>query len=205
MNLPNKITLVRIVLVPIILILMLLEAPFANYNFVSASINNNNNVKINILWIIAGLLFIIACFSDWLDGYLARKNKQVTNFGKIADPIADKMLTSSVLIIMTIPQIIPVWVTLILISRDIFLDGIRIFLATKKIVIAANYYGKLKTLMQMAGLTLLFFVNHIWFGWNSDWGSWRYHIILMPIYLSLLLSVWSAITYILRIKQSNQK
>ncbi|WP_342277859.1 CDP-diacylglycerol--glycerol-3-phosphate 3-phosphatidyltransferase [Spiroplasma endosymbiont of Nephrotoma flavescens] len=205
MNLPNKITLVRIILVPIILILMLLGGPFDNYNFVSGSINIDSNVKINILWIIAGFLFIIACFSDWLDGYLARKNNQVTNFGKIADPIADKMLTSGVLIIMTIPQIIPVWVTLILISRDILLDGIRMFLATKKVVIAANYYGKLKTLMQMVGLTLLFFINHIWFGWDSGWGSWKYHIILIPMYLSLLLSIWSAITYILGIKQSNQK
>lgn len=196
MNTANKITLVRIILIPIILILMLLGSNIAGMSISVWSLNfNNDTIKISIFWIIAGILFIFAAFSDWLDGYLARKYNQVTNFGKIFDPIADKMLVNGVIIVMTVASVIPIWITLILILRDIFIDGLRIFVATKQIVIAANFYGKIKTFLQLVALTLLFFINHLWFGWSSSWTSWQQHLILLPLYFAVLFSLLSASIY----------
>lgn len=196
MNIPNQITIVRIIFVPIILILMLLSLPIENYFYFKLAINVTNTIKINIFWIIAGIIFIIAAISDWFDGYWARKKQIVTDFGKVFDPIADKMLVNGVLILMTIPQIIPVWLTVILILRDILIDGCRIFLSTKKIIVPANIWGKLKTILMLSGLSLLFFVNHLWFSFSNAWDSWRYHLVLLPVYLALVLSLYSGMTYI---------
>lgn len=193
MNLPNAISLVRIILVPVIIVLML--------------INWDQKLEINhyhltIAWLIAGILFIIASLSDFLDGYLARKLNKVTTFGKFFDAIADKFLTSAVLIVMSYVKIMPIWITLVLILRDFLMDALRQILATKNVVLAANWYGKWKTAFQMIGLTIFFFVSYQNFNGN-EFGTGRYdqyglinQLLLIPMYISTVLSLYSAIVYL---------
>lgn len=192
MNLPNSISLVRILLVPVVLVLMLI-----NWNQ-SIIINNYH---LSITWLLAGIFFIIAALSDFLDGYLARKLNQVSTFGKFFDAIADKMLTSSVLIVMSYVQIMPIWITLILILRDFLIDALRQVLASKQVIMAANWYGKWKAAFQMLGLALLFFVNYKSFS-GSSIGNDLYdqygvinQIILIPTYIATVLSIYSAGVY----------
>lgn len=192
MNLPNTISLIRIILVPIIVVLMLV-----NWNQTLII----NNYHLTIAWLIAGVLFIVAILSDFLDGYLARKLNKVTTFGKFFDSIADKFLTSAVLIVMSYMKIMPIWITLILILRDFLMDALRQILATKNVVLAANWYGKWKTAFQMIGLTILFFVNYQSFkGSASGTGFYDQYglinqLLLIPIYIATLLSIYSAGVY----------
>lgn len=192
MNLPNSISLVRILLVPIIIVLMLV-------NWEQAIVINNYQLYIS--WLLAGIFFIIAALSDFLDGYLARKLNKVSTFGKFFDAIADKFLTSAVLIVMSYVKIIPIWITLILILRDFLIDALRQVLASKQVILAANWYGKWKTAMQLVGLALLFFVNYQSFN-GSETGSDFYdqygiinQVILIPTYIATFLSIYSAGVY----------
>lgn len=192
MNLPNSISLVRILLIPVILVLMLV-------NWDQAIVAGD--YQIQIAWLLAGIFFIIAAFSDYLDGYLARKLNQVTTFGKFFDSIADKLLTSGVLIVMSYFAIVPIWITLILILRDFLMDALRQILASKQIVLAANWYGKWKTALQMFGLTILFFVSYKNFAGSSS-GNDLYdqygvinQVLLIPMYLATILSIYSAGIY----------
>ncbi len=130
MNLPNKITLARVVLVPVFVIIMLLDC-----------IKYNNTI--------ACVIFCVACLSDFLDGYLARKNNLVTNFGKFADPLADKMLVCAALICLTGAGKLASWVVIIIICREFIISGLRLIAADNGIVIAASYWGKFKTVFQM--------------------------------------------------------
>ncbi len=193
MNLPNAISLVRIILVPVIIVLMLI-----NWN--QELIINNYHLK--VAWLIAGVLFIIASLSDFLDGYLARKLNKVTTFGKFFDGIADKFLTSAVLIVMSYVHIMPIWITLVLILRDFLMDALRQILATKNVVLAANWYGKWKTAFQMIGLTILFFVSYKSFNGNaSDTDLYDQYglinqLLLIPMYIATLLSLYSAVVYL---------
>ncbi len=146
MNLPNRISLFRIVLIPIIVIIWVfpyahfgINMPVYHYQFVSLPLRN----------IIALVLFAIASFSDFLDGFLARKNNQVTTFGSFIDPIADKCLTTTMFVlfaangtISSIPVIIMLW-------RDIVVDGIRMIASGKGVVMSAGVFGKIKTASQM--------------------------------------------------------
>ncbi|MGL5268832.1 MAG: CDP-diacylglycerol--glycerol-3-phosphate 3-phosphatidyltransferase [Spiroplasma sp.] len=193
MNVANSISLVRILLVPIIVILMLV-----NWNDIVIVINNYH---LAISWLIAGIFFIIAALSDFLDGYLARKMNQVTTFGKFFDSIADKFLTSAILIVMSYKQILPIWITLILILRDFLIDALRQILASKHVIMTANWYGKWKAASLMVGLTLLFFINYQSFKGNSS-GNGLYdqyglihQLILIPTYFAIFLSVYSAGVY----------
>lgn len=193
MNLPNAISLVRIILVPVIIVLMLI-------NWSQALVINNYHLT--IAWLIAGVLFIVASLSDFLDGYLARRLNKVTTFGKFFDAIADKFLTSAVLIVMSYVSIVPIWITLVLILRDFLMDALRQILATKNVVLAANWYGKWKTAFQMIGLTILFFVSYQSFNGNAS-GMGRYdqyglinQLLLIPMYIATLLSLYSAIVYL---------
>lgn len=193
MNLPNVISLVRIILVPVIVVLMLV-----NQNHVLSI----NHYHLSVTWLIAGVFFIVASLSDFLDGYLARKLNKVTNFGKFFDSIADKFLTSAVLIVMSYVKIMPIWITLVLILRDFLIDALRQILATKKVVLAANWYGKWKTAFQMLGLTILFFVGYKNFNGNVS-GNGLYdqyglinQLLLIPMYIGTILSLYSAGVYL---------
>ncbi|AGR41555.1 CDP-diacylglycerol--glycerol-3-phosphate 3-phosphatidyltransferase [Spiroplasma taiwanense] len=198
MNLANKITMVRIILIPIIIILLLLSPNF--YQVFNNNIKIGENYELSIAYLIAGILFIIASLTDMLDGYIARKYNMVTNFGKFFDSIADKLLTNSVLIVFACGQIplIPVWMCVILICRDFLIDVVRQVLANSSYVMAANKMGKYKATFEMIGLSLLFFIGLGTFKNLSNLGEYGgiNQLIMIPMYITVILSIISAAIYI---------
>lgn len=139
MNLPNRLTCLRVILIPFFVVFMMLG---------SGEISGSD---INTMRIAACVIFCGASFTDFLDGYIARKNNLVTNFGKFMDPLADKLLVCSALILITVySPYVPVWVTLIIIAREFIISGFRLVASDNGIVIAASKWGKLKTVSQMA-------------------------------------------------------
>ena len=135
MNTPNKLTLLRTLMVPIFIIFMYLD--------------------FNGSRIIATLIFAIASFTDFLDGYLARRDNLVTNFGKFADPLADKILVCSAMIMLVSFDEIPAWAVIIIIAREFTITGFRIIAASENITIAASPLGKFKTVTQLISNILL--------------------------------------------------
>lgn len=170
MNLPNKITLLRVCLVPFFIVFMLCEGiPYGKY--------------------IAAGIFIIASATDALDGYIARKNKLVTDFGKFMDPLADKLLVCSALICFVAVESIPMpaWVVIVIIGREFIISGFRLIAADHDVVIAANIWGKLKTVVQMVmSIVLIIGIDLPVFEIIEQ----------VLIYLALVLTVISLITYI---------
>lgn len=126
MNTPNKLTIVRMALVPVFIVLLLYVNRIA-----------------------ALVVFIVASATDWLDGYLARKNHEITNFGKFMDPLADKMLVTSALVCFVGTAQLPAWVAMIVIGRDLAVDGLRMVAASRDVVMAAGKSGKVKTAATM--------------------------------------------------------
>lgn len=122
MNLANKLTIIRIILVPIFLIFMALNKSYSIF--------------------IAILIFIVAALTDKLDGYIARSRNEITNFGKFMDPLADKLLVTSALISLVEYNIIPTWVSMIIIGREFAVTGLRAVAASEGVVIAASWWGK---------------------------------------------------------------
>ena len=156
MNLPNRLTVMRIILIPVIILISIfpysqvgIEIPVFQFGFVSLSLIN----------ILALVLFCIASFTDFLDGYLARKHNLVTTFGKFADPIADKLLVTTMFVLFAAQGVIPVVPVLIMVARDTIVDGIRMIASTNGIVMAAGYLGKLKTVVQMLSVILILLNN----------------------------------------------
>ena len=151
MNTPNKLTILRILLVPIMVILSFFEIPG------------------KVLWVpmtmfLMDIVFVIASITDKLDGYLARKNNQVTDFGKFLDPIADKILVIAAMVILVGMQRLPAWIPIIVIFREFLVSGYRMMAAGKKgKVVAANKWGKLKTVTQMIALIMIFLDNYAYF------------------------------------------
>ena len=144
MNLPNKLTIFRIILVPIMVII-----PFLG---ITGTISG-----IPISWIIIDLIFILASITDKLDGYLARKNNQITTFGKFLDPLADKILVLSALVILVEYGKIPSWIPIIVLAREFIVSGYRLIAVEKGgKVISASIWGKLKTVTQMIAIILAF-------------------------------------------------
>lgn len=135
MNLPNKLTVFRMLCIPAFVAVMLINSvPYNNY--------------------IAAGIFIIASLTDFLDGKIARKYNLVTNFGKFMDPLADKLLVSAALICLS-PAKIPAWIVIIIISRELFISGFRTLAADQGIVLAAGWWGKFKTAFQMVMIIVL--------------------------------------------------
>ena len=137
MNLPNKLTVLRVVLIPFFVVFMLVDILGAYDKWVSLAI------------------FIVASLTDLLDGKIARKYNLVTNFGKFMDPLADKMLVCSALICLTALDKLPAWITIVIICRDFVISGFRLVAADNGVVIAASYWGKYKTTFQMIMVCLL--------------------------------------------------
>jgi CDP-diacylglycerol--glycerol-3-phosphate 3-phosphatidyltransferase len=157
MNLPNKITLVRIFLA--LLIILLLLFPFDATGVTIPQLFINESIVVDIRYFIAGGMFIIASLTDFLDGYLARKNNQVTDFGKMIDAIADKVLVDSILIILASTGFISAIIPVIIVVRDIVVDSIKMVAGSKGNVVAAIKSGKYKTACLMVGITLTLFYN----------------------------------------------
>ena len=140
MNLPNKLTVLRICMIPF---------------FVAALLYENGADQ--TMRIIANVIFITASLTDLLDGKIARKYGLVTNFGKFMDPLADKLLVCSALICMIELRELPAWMVIIIISREFIISGFRLVASDNGVVIAASYWGKFKTTFQMIGVVLLIF------------------------------------------------
>lgn len=156
MNTPNKLTFMRIIFTIIMIIILIF--PFYSIG-VEFPVIQVAGINMKLEYIIAGVIFLVASLTDFLDGYLARKNNQVTDFGKFSDAIADKVLVNSVLIIFAAQGFIPAIIPVIIIVRDIIVDAIRMNVATKGVVQAAKMSGKIKTACLMVGITLTFFYN----------------------------------------------
>jgi CDP-diacylglycerol--glycerol-3-phosphate 3-phosphatidyltransferase len=156
MNLPTKITVTRLFLTVVIIALMCIPFSSFGFNFPKYDING---VSVQLNYIISGVIFIIASLTDFLDGYLARKNNQVTDLGKMLDAIADKVLVNPVLIVLAAQHFIPVIIPVIYVTRDIVVDAIKMQAATKGKVQAAIKSGKYKTACMMVGICLVFFYN----------------------------------------------
>lgn len=136
MNLANKLTMIRIFLVPIFLIFIAVKGiPYGS--------------------VIATLVFIIASLTDQLDGYIARSRNQITNFGKFMDPLADKLLVTAALISLVELHLIPAWAAVVIIAREFAVSGLRTLAASEGTVIAASWWGKIKTVTQIAAIILL--------------------------------------------------
>ncbi|MBO5261208.1 MAG: CDP-diacylglycerol--glycerol-3-phosphate 3-phosphatidyltransferase [Coprococcus sp.] len=135
MNLPNKLTVLRAIMIPFFLVFLYIEQPWSK-------------------WVALGI-FIAASLTDMLDGQIARKRNLVTNFGKFMDPLADKLLVCSALIALSDMGKIPAWIIIIIISRDFIISGFRLVAAEKGVVIAAGWLGKIKTALQMVMVCFL--------------------------------------------------
>ena len=168
MNLPNKLTVLRMVMIPFFVLFLLLG-------------NGNGVTK----WI-ALILFILASLTDFLDGKIARKYKLVTNFGKFMDPLADKLLVCSAMICLVALERIPAWIVIIIIAREFIISGFRTVAADNGIVIAASYWGKFKTTFQM--LMIIFMIVNL---------KGVFHIItLILMWVALALTIISMVDYI---------
>ncbi|MEE0715676.1 MAG: CDP-diacylglycerol--glycerol-3-phosphate 3-phosphatidyltransferase [Eubacterium sp.] len=169
MNLANKLTTFRVLCIPIFVVFMLIESIPYNYY-------------------LAAIVFIIASITDLFDGKIARKYHLVTNFGKFMDPLADKMLVSAALICLT-PKMIPSWVVIIIISRELFISGFRMLAADQGIVLAAGWWGKFKTAFSMVMIIVLIVNTPL----NN---SVLYIIGQILIWISLALTIISMIEYV---------
>lgn len=173
MNLPNKLTILRVILVPFFVFFML--APFfegyGNY--------------------IAVAIFIIASFTDFLDGYLARKHNLVTNFGKFMDPLADKLLVCSAMICLIETGQLASWIVIIIISREFIISGFRLVASDNGVVIAASYWGKFKTVSQM--LMIIVLILDIQLPVFKILGT-------VLIYVALALTIISLVDYVVKNK-----
>ncbi|AHI54080.1 CDP-diacylglycerol-glycerol-3-phosphate 3-phosphatidyltransferase [Spiroplasma sabaudiense Ar-1343] len=204
MNWANRITMIRLLLIPVIVILMVFyQFPGSPlFDVWNQTINIGTHYQLPIAYLVAGILFIIAAFTDFLDGYIARKFNQVTTFGKFFDAIADKVLTNTVLIVFACSGIVPIWMAVVLIARDFIIDAVRQILATKEVIMAANWMGKIRAAMEMVGMSLLFFVGFRMFNGstqgtgNFDEFGWINQVVMIPMYIATVLSVVSAGIYI---------
>lgn len=156
MNLPNKITIGRIILSILMIILLLIPWYDLSFQFPEYIVNGE---IISLKYIIAGVIFLIASLTDFVDGYLARSRNLVTDFGKVADAIADKILVNGLLIILAYDRMIPVLIPVVIITRDIIVDSCKMISGNKGKVVAASWLGKAKTMCMMIGLTLTLFNN----------------------------------------------
>ena len=156
MNLPNKITMTRIFLSIILLVMLLIPWYSFGVTFPTYQVAT---ITVDLKYVIAGIIFFLASSSDFLDGYLARKNNLVTDFGKVMDAIADKLLVNGILIILANDRLISVVIPVVIISRDIVVDSCKMISGQNGKVVGASILGKIKTICMMSGLTLTMFYN----------------------------------------------
>lgn len=186
MNLPNKITLCRIILIPFMMIV-----PLFGIKSTLLGINVGNLISLAI--------FLIASFTDYLDGHIARKNNLVTNFGKFLDPIADKLLVLTALIMFVEAGKLPAWIPVVIAAREFMVSGIRMLAAGEGNVIAASMLGKIKTVSQMIAISLAFVDNNPFMAFTSKCLCIPELVlnILMSVTMlvSVIATIWSGIDY----------
>ncbi|MFD1850318.1 CDP-diacylglycerol--glycerol-3-phosphate 3-phosphatidyltransferase [Oceanobacillus bengalensis] len=183
MNLPNKLTLSRIFLIPIFIILLSVPFEWGEWNI------GENTLPVSHF--AAALLFIVAASTDWIDGYIARKHNLVTNLGKFLDPLADKLLVSAALILFVELELAPAWVVIIIISREFAITGLRLVAAGEGIVLAAGKMGKIKTATQMVAIAVLLLHNFPFSYIGFPFGT-------VMLYIALFFTVLSGIDYFVK-------
>ncbi len=191
MNLPNKLTLSRVIMVPFFVAFLLMVPQYTFFK-----------------WIALGI-FIIASLTDLLDGYLARKLHLVTNFGKFMDPLADKLLVCSALIGLSSLDVIPAWITIIIIAREFIISGFRLIAAEKGTVIAASMWGKWKTTFQMIMICVQMIVMDYYLALQTEpiveIGLSSFYTVMVIIgnvtmYIALILTIVSLVDYLIKNK-----
>ena len=169
MNLPNKLTIARVIMIPFFVFFLLI------------------NPESTALRIIADIIFIAASLTDMADGKIARKYNLVTNFGKFMDPLADKLLVCSAMICLIQTKQLAAWFVIIIVAREFIISGFRLIAAENGIVIAANIFGKLKTVSQMVMIIILVANLKV---------TWLYVLVQILIWVSLILTILSLVIYI---------
>lgn len=190
MNLPNKLTLFRIVLVPILALVWLFPYNEAGLSIGSMTIGNVTLPYLNL--IVIGI-FAIASFTDFLDGNIARRNNMVTTFGKFADPIADKLLVNMMLLILSYKHMIPIVCCILMILRDIVVDGCRMIAAQNGVVVSAGMLGKLKTFLQM--ITIIIILLN-----NLPFELWYIPVDEILIWFTTFISVAGGYSYFMQVR-----
>ncbi|MBO7746583.1 CDP-diacylglycerol--glycerol-3-phosphate 3-phosphatidyltransferase [Paenibacillus sp. MWE-103] len=187
MNLANRITLARIFLVPIIMVLLLINVDLKPLSF--------DGSDFSITWnqILATLVFIVAASTDGLDGYIARKNKIVTNLGKLLDPLADKLLVAAVLISLVEMEKLHAWIAIVIISREFAVTGLRQIALLEGTVVAASKWGKWKTAVQITMIIALL-LN------NFPFAFLDFPFDQISIYAAAIITVYSGIDYFVKNK-----
>ncbi len=167
MNTPNKLTILRIIMIPVFMVVyMYLKMPF-----------------------LSALLFALAFLTDMLDGYLARKNNQVSDFGKIMDPLADKVLVAAAMVLLTAGGVVSPWVTVLVLAREFIVSGVRMAAAADGNVVAASVWGKAKTMWQFIAITIALLFNY------------KNLFIDILMFINLVLTVLSGVDYLIKNKK----
>lgn len=185
MNIPNRITLSRIFLIPLFIIVLSIPIELGEWNIFGSSLPVTHGI--------AATIFIIASGTDWLDGYYARKYNLITNLGKFLDPLADKLLVSAALILLVQLDMLDAWIVIIIISREFAVTGLRVVAASEGIVLAASPLGKIKTATQLIAITLL--LLH-----NIPFQTINIPVATIMIYLALFFTVLSGYDYFIKNK-----
>src|SRR5690625_1802387 len=183
MNVPNKITLSRICLIPIFIIILSIPFDWGEWHW--------GVYHLPVTHFVAGIIFLIASLTDWLDGYYARKYNLITNMGKFLDPLADKLLVSAAFILLVQMDLAAAWIVIVIISREFAVTGLRLVAAGEGIVLAASSMGKLKTVSQIGAIALLLFHNFPFVLFNVP-------VDTIVLYIALILTTWSGIDYFIK-------
>ncbi|MCI6349554.1 MAG: CDP-diacylglycerol--glycerol-3-phosphate 3-phosphatidyltransferase [Tenericutes bacterium] len=186
MNLPNKITITRIVLS--IICIVLLIVPLQKFGIDLPPVEVTAAIRVPVKYIICGCLFLLASVTDFIDGHIARKYNLVTDFGKVMDAVADKILVNGVLIALACNGFISVIIPVVIVSRDIFVDSIKMVVGNKVGAVGASKTGKIKTVFMMTGVTLMLF-------YNLPFEIWGLKVADLLIMIATVLSVVSGVEY----------
>lgn len=186
MNIPNKITISRILLIPLFLIIMLAPFDWGTIVFIGA--------QMPVTHFVGALIFIFAASTDWVDGYYARKHNLVTNLGKFLDPLADKLLVSAALIILVELGYVPSWIAIIIISREFAVTGLRLVLADQGEVAAAKTLGKIKMWAQIVAISAFLLHNTIFVLLSIPFDE-------IALWVALIFTIWSGWDYFVKNKE----
>lgn len=189
MNLPNKLSMFRIILVPVISCIYL----FVDFGTVFSFAANGQTVTLTMTSLVVLLLFALASFTDFLDGNIARKRNLITSFGKFIDPIADKLLVNTMLILFAVSGVVPVVPVIVMIWRDTIVDGLRMNASAKGKVVAAGMMGKAKTVLQMFAIIFLL-LNNLPFAFLG------LPVDQILLWAAMVVSVASGIDYFMKLK-----
>lgn len=205
-SIPNILTIIRIILaIFAILFVCLYKIENASLNYtLYGYIFSGMYIHIRVAYIVAGSIFLAACVTDWVDGHLARKYNWISDFGKLWDPIADKILIDGLLIALAVNNSIPVFVPIVMIIRDIVVDAMRMYASSKGNVVAANIWGKLKTVTQMIAIATTFFAFGI-VEYTQNHLVLYYFVVNLLYLIACVFSITSGIIYAINIQGKSNK